>query len=168
MSQPVKLSDALVLDARIAGETQQRSIAGQVEFWAKLGRSMELLLEGRQVLTLCQNAGVRPLSEALASVDTFAGRKRVAGLLANRPYPHFEQHSDHSGFLVRTDESGKRTIGRFVNRVFTTVGAGALQPSQPTTQAKLRTAKKSLPAKKVSIRIKEKSVPQRKEREAWA
>ena len=38
MSQPVKLSDALVLDARLAGEAVERSIAGQVEFWARLGR----------------------------------------------------------------------------------------------------------------------------------
>ena len=37
MGQPVKLSDALVLDARIAAEAQERSIAGQIEFWAKLG-----------------------------------------------------------------------------------------------------------------------------------
>ncbi len=37
MSQPVKLTDALVLDARIAGEVVERSIAGQVEFWARLG-----------------------------------------------------------------------------------------------------------------------------------
>ena len=44
MGQPVKLSDALVLDARIAAEAQERSIAGQVEFWAKLGRSVELLV----------------------------------------------------------------------------------------------------------------------------
>jgi hypothetical protein len=33
MSQPVKLSDALVLDARLAAEVQERSIAGQVEYW---------------------------------------------------------------------------------------------------------------------------------------
>lgn len=45
----MKLSDDLVLDARLAGEVVERSIAGQVEFWAKLGRSVELLLEGRQV-----------------------------------------------------------------------------------------------------------------------
>ena len=38
MSQPVKLSDSLVLDARLAGEAVERSIAGQVEFWARLGR----------------------------------------------------------------------------------------------------------------------------------
>ena len=54
MSQPVKLSDALVLDARIAGQVQERSIAGQVEFWAKLGRGVELLLDGEQVLKLCR------------------------------------------------------------------------------------------------------------------
>lgn len=56
MSQPVKLSDALVLDARLAGEAFGRSIAGQVEFWARLGRSVELLLEGEQVLKLCRSA----------------------------------------------------------------------------------------------------------------
>jgi hypothetical protein len=42
VSQPVKLSGSLVLDARLAGETVERSIAGQVEFWARLGRSVEL------------------------------------------------------------------------------------------------------------------------------
>ena len=75
MSQPVKLSDALVLDARIAGEAQERSIAGQVEFWAKLGRATELLLDGRKVMTLRMNAGAQPLSEALASVETPEGRR---------------------------------------------------------------------------------------------
>ena len=39
MSQPVKLSDGLVLDARLTGEVFQRSIAGQIEFWARLGRN---------------------------------------------------------------------------------------------------------------------------------
>ena len=138
MSQPVKLSDALVLDARIAGQAQERSIAGQVEFWAKLGRSMELLMDGRQVLTLCRNAGAQPLSEALATVDTLAGRKRVAVVIANRPYPHFRQHPDYSGLLIRTDEDGKQTVGRFMNRFFTAVTAGAGLPGQPVPQDKLR------------------------------
>ena len=39
MSQPVKVSDALVLDARLMGEVTQRSIAGQIEFWALVGRA---------------------------------------------------------------------------------------------------------------------------------
>ena len=47
MNQPVKLSDSLVLDARLAGEVLERSIAGQIECWARLGRSVEESLEGR-------------------------------------------------------------------------------------------------------------------------
>ena len=39
MSQPVKLSDSLVLDARLASEVVERSIAGQIEFWARVGRA---------------------------------------------------------------------------------------------------------------------------------
>lgn len=118
MSQPVKLSDALVLDARIAGEAQERSIAGQVEFWAKLGRSVELMLDGRQVLAVLRSAGAQPLSEALADVDTPAGRKRVADVLASQPYPHYKQYSGQPGLLIRIDEDGKQTVGRFVNRAF--------------------------------------------------
>ena len=118
MSQPVNLSDALVLDARVAAEGQQRSIAGQVEFWARIGRSVDLLLEGRQAMALLRNAGARPLSDALSSVDTSAGRKRVADVLANRPFPHFEKYPGQPGLLVRTDMDGVKTVGRFVNRVF--------------------------------------------------
>ena len=44
MSQPVKVSDSLVLDARLTGEVAERSIAGQIEFWARLGRAIEPLL----------------------------------------------------------------------------------------------------------------------------
>jgi hypothetical protein len=168
MSQPVKLSDALVLDARIAGATQERSIAGQVEFWAKLGRSMDLLLDGRQVLALRRSAGAQPLSEALASVDTPAGRKRLADVLASQPYPHYKQYSGRPGLLLRIDEDGSQTVGRFVNRRFTAVEVSAGLSNQSVPGGQLRTAKKSSRTKSVSVRIKAKSVPQPKEREAWA
>ena len=118
MSQPVKLSDALVLDARLAGESVERSIAGQVEFWARIGRAVEPLLQGGQVLALCQNAKAHPLSACLASVDSTEGRRRVTDFLETQPYPHYEPHPDKSGFLIRTEADGKRTMGRFVNRQF--------------------------------------------------
>jgi hypothetical protein len=118
MSQPVKLSDALVLDARIAGEAQERSIAGQVEFWAGLGRSVELLLDGRQVIALRRGGCAEPLSRALTSVETAEGRRRLQDVLAHRPYPHFEQAPNDPHLLVRIDEDGSRTVGRFVNRIF--------------------------------------------------
>jgi ParD-like antitoxin of type II bacterial toxin-antitoxin system len=118
MSQPVKLSDALVLDARLAGEAVERSIAGQVEFWARLGRSVELLLDGDRVLRLCRDAAVRPLSACLESVDSDEGRKRVAAYLEEGPFPHYKPHPEKPGLLVRIDADGSHTIGRFVNRRF--------------------------------------------------
>jgi len=118
MSQPVKLSDALVLDARLAGEAVERSIAGQVEFWAKLGKAIEPLLEGTQVIALCRNAATQPLSKCLESVDAPAGRRRLADFLQSQPYPHYQPHPNKPGVLVRIEANGKRTVGRFVNRQF--------------------------------------------------
>ncbi|MGI8601682.1 MAG: TA system antitoxin ParD family protein [Verrucomicrobiales bacterium] len=118
MSQPVKLSDALVLDARLAGKLLERSIAGQVEFWARMGRAVEVLLEGPRVMALCRNASARSLSSCLESVDSAGGRRRVADFLQTQPYPHYEPHPDRAGWLVRIDATGKRTTGRFVNRQF--------------------------------------------------
>jgi len=118
MSQPVKLSDGLVLDARLVAEIAERSIAGQIEFWAQLGRAIEPLLSGAQSLALRQAGATKPLSEMLATVDSPQGRKRVAEYLASQPFPHYEPASDKPGFLVRIEADGSRTVGRFVNRQF--------------------------------------------------
>ena len=118
MSQPVKLSNALVLDARLAGEVFERSLTGQVEFWARLGRAIEPLLQGTQVLALCRNAAAQPLSACLESVDSPAGLRRVAEYLEAQPFPHYEQAPDEPGHLIRIEADGKRTVGRFVNREF--------------------------------------------------
>src|ERR1051326_7550958 len=125
MSQPVKLSDALVLDARIVGETVERSIAGQVEFWARIGRAVEALIEGDKIIALCQSAAARPLSACLESVDTAEGRRRVTNFLKSQPYPHYEAHPHKRGLLVRIERDGRKTIGRFVNRHFQPVKARA-------------------------------------------
>jgi hypothetical protein len=117
MSQPVKLSDALVLDARVAGDLVERSIAGQVEYWARLGRSVELLLNGQQVMQLCRT-GVTPVSELIASVGKPTGKQRLARFLDSQPYPHYRPHPKAKGLLERIDEDGSVTVGRFVNREF--------------------------------------------------
>jgi ParD-like antitoxin of type II bacterial toxin-antitoxin system len=118
MSQPVKLSDSLVLDARLSAEFAQRSIAGQIEFWASLGRAVEPLLRGREVLALQKTDAARPLSGCLETVDSPAGRQRVVDYLKLRPFPHYEAASEQPGFLIRIEENGTRTVGRFVNRRF--------------------------------------------------
>ena len=116
MSQPVKVSDALLLDARLMGEATQRSIAGQIEFWARLGRAVESLLRGDQMLALCKASKAKPLSACLQSVGLAEGGRRLTEHLRSLPYPHYEPAPE--GLLVRIEATGKRTTGRFVNRKF--------------------------------------------------
>ncbi len=123
MSQPVKLSDSLVLDARLISELAERSIAGQIEYWARLGKAVEPLLDGDRALALRKSGDVKLLSGLIALVDSSSGRKRVADYLASQPFPHYEPSIDQPGSLVRIEENGQRTVGKFVNREF--------QPEKP-------------------------------------
>jgi len=118
MSQPVKLSDSLVLDARLTAEVSQRSIAGHIEFWAGLGLAVEGLLRGREILALRRSDAVRPLSECFESINSPEGRQRVVDYLNSQPFPHYETAPGHPGLLVRIDADGTRTLGRFVKRQF--------------------------------------------------
>jgi hypothetical protein len=117
MSQPVNISNRLVLDARMTADIDDRSIAGQIEHWARLGRAIEPLLRGDQALALKRAGEARPLSECLRLAASADGRKRVHEYLKTLPFPHYEQ-VDSSGLLVKIDADGRRTEGRFVNREF--------------------------------------------------
>ena len=88
MSQLVELSDELVLDARLTGKIVKRSIAGQIEFWADIGRAVEPLLDGDRVLALQKAGKINPLSDCLEAVDNPEGRSRVMEYLRNQRFPH--------------------------------------------------------------------------------
>jgi hypothetical protein len=118
MGQPVKLSDSLILDARLVGKVAERSIAGQIEFWARVGKAVEPMLRGDRALRLKQRGEAVPLSKLLETVDSRAGRDRLKAQQSARPFPHFEPARGRPGLLVRIDAKGKRTVGRFVNREF--------------------------------------------------
>jgi hypothetical protein len=89
-----------------------------VEHWAQVGRSVDLLLGGGQVLALRRSGSTQPLSALLDSVDSPAGRGRVAAWLEGQPFPHYQPHPGIPGLLERIDADGSRTVGRFVNRQF--------------------------------------------------
>lgn len=110
-----------MLDARVAAEAQERSIAGQVEFWAKLGQAVEPLLSSTQVLELRRTGRVKPLSELVASVQTREGRARTKAYLESRPYPHYRQFPGKARVYIRTAADGTETVGRFLNRAFVAV-----------------------------------------------
>ena len=101
MGQPVKLSDKLIVEARIAGEAMDRSIAGQVEFWARLGKAVEGLLTGQQMMVLGREPSSQAIVERLDTVDTPEGRKRVKDFLASEPFPHYFAHPGKKGLLGR-------------------------------------------------------------------
>ncbi len=118
MGQPVKLSDELVDDARAVVPFSQRSIAGQIEFWAGLGKSIEPLLRGDRSMLLQRSGSERPLSQAIAEVDTAKGRKKVDAYLKKRPYPHYKPVPGKPEVVRRIEADGTETIGRFVDRQF--------------------------------------------------
>jgi hypothetical protein len=121
MGQPVKLSDELVDDARAVVPFSQRSIAGQIEFWAGLGKSIEPLLRGDSALSMQMAGGQRSLSQLLSEVETTKGRKRLEATLIKRPYPHYRSVPDHPNLICRIDEDGRETVGRFICREFKAV-----------------------------------------------
>lgn len=67
---------------------------------------------------MCRKSAAHPISECLNTVDSPEGRQRIADSLQGQPFPHYDAHSDESGLLVRIEENGRRTVGRFVNRTF--------------------------------------------------
>ncbi len=76
---------------------------------------MRLLREGEEDNQL---EAPSPLSQCLESVDSPTGRQRAQDFLATRPFPHYVAAAGHPGLLIRIDEDGSRTLGRFVNRRF--------------------------------------------------
>lgn len=123
MGQPVKLSEELVLEARLTGEAMQRSIAGQLEFWVRLGKAVEGLLTGQQMMALGRSGKSESTLNRLDAVDTPEGRRRVKDYLASEPFPRYFAHPRHKKLLIREEEDGRHTTGRFVNREFVAVRA---------------------------------------------
>ena len=121
MSQPVKLSDRLILDARLTAEAMERSIAGQIEFWARLGQAIEPILRVREAKALAETR--ISVSDSVKIVGSEEGEQRLREYLTRRPFPHYEPAPGSPGLLVRTDANGKKTIGRFINREFKAVAA---------------------------------------------
>lgn len=105
------------MDARKVGEISVRSIAGQIEFWATLGKSLEQLLGFSEVAALMQAGGKASLRELIDNVDTDLGKARLAASLKSRPFPHFEP-ADKKGLYVRISEDGKKTLGQFKGKSF--------------------------------------------------
>jgi hypothetical protein len=132
MPQPVKLPDALIDEARDAARREHRSLAGQIEHWAELGRVLEADLRSGELRAELDRAdrpsagegeGAR-LADVFASAMSKNSRDAFANELANRAT--YGTDPAFPGWLVRVEPDGTCTPGRLVNREF--VPAEALQP----------------------------------------
>jgi hypothetical protein len=125
MGMPVKLSDELVESAREEAANTDRSITGQIEHWAKIGRSVETVLRHQEVQALKRsplNARLtsgarRAIQSALERVVAEGNRRSLArSLQAGRTV--YQSDPAGSGLTERIEPDGSRTLGRFVNRRF--------------------------------------------------
>ncbi len=121
MGQPVKLSDELVAEARAVVPWSERSIAGQIEYWAALGRAVDSLLHADQVIALRKSGATRLLSECIADVVSAPPQQRLDAVLEKSPFPRFRSVPGHPELLRRIEADGTETIGQFVDREFVTV-----------------------------------------------
>lgn len=129
MGMPVKLSDDLVLSARLEADAADRSITAQIEHWAKLGRAVEAALKHADVLALKRSDGdlaktfpatskretIRALLERIA---TTTDRAAVTKKLQARGKTVYSADPRFPGMVVRIGPDGTRTPGRFENRRF--------------------------------------------------
>ena len=117
MATSVKVSDALLLDARATAELSDRSIAGQIEHWARLGRAVESIMQVPAVADLKKRAAMT-LNESVAQIGTPEGRCRLKETLQRKAFPHYEPVQERAGYLTRIEADGTRRVGRFAGRQF--------------------------------------------------
>ena len=129
MGMPVKLSDELVLSARLEAESADRSITAQIEHWAKLGRATEVALGYTKVIALKRSGGDiattaasrtsrNAVMQVLAKVAASGDRREVKTAIRASGKSLYGTDPAHPGLVVREDPDGTRMLGRFVNRQF--------------------------------------------------
>jgi len=125
---PVKLSDELVQLARDEARSAERSITAQIEHWAQLGRFVERALRHEDLLALKRAEGDaevgfprQPTRAAVQAVLRDVARNLDQGALGRtlrEGRAVYQSDPAGSDAIERIDASGKRTLGRIVNRRF--------------------------------------------------
>lgn len=121
MSQSLPIPDDLISSAQQIAARTDRTLASQIEHLLRLGMSIDELLHQPSF-----NSDF--VSTAISTVTTPAGQQRLLDYLDTQPYPHFEPSPDDPTLIIKIEQDGTRTTGRFVDRRFVPIGrvAGAL------------------------------------------
>jgi hypothetical protein len=139
MPQPVKLSDELIETARATADDARRSLAGQIEHWASIGRAVEGMLTANDVHALkrfsaaANPGGASNQREAIVNALVAALRPEIPSLIPSRIATvnpvRYGTDPVFPGLTIRVDADGAKTPGRFIGRSF--VPLAELQSARP-------------------------------------
>jgi ParD-like antitoxin of type II bacterial toxin-antitoxin system len=136
-STPLRLESTLVEAAEQARKLAHRSVAGQIEYWASLGRVLARIATPEQITSL--QAGIARLqienleAEPVDPDAVFSDieRARVSGELAERVTTsavRYQASRANPGLLERLAPDGAITVGTFHK--------GQFQPVKPAAAAR--------------------------------
>ncbi len=126
----VKLSDRDVIrDVKHEARIADRSMAGQVEHWVKIGRAVEAILGGAEVKALKENlqhfarqATAKGVESKIVSAVTHVmmtrDREAVKARIVASGVPVYQADPSHPGRVVRIMPDGSRAAGRVKDGVF--------------------------------------------------
>ena len=125
MPVAVKLSNKLAEEARSAAGDADRSLTGQIEHWARIGKSMESRFTAAQISFIKKHNG------DLSQIEDEQERARILEVLEkivlnpasqhtnNTPQaPLYEADPENPNQVIQVQADGSKIHGQFVDRVF--------------------------------------------------
>ncbi len=126
----VKLSDQVVIrNVRSEAHVSDRSMAGQVEHWVKIGQAVEAILGNAEVKVLKENLPFflkqvsaqsveSKIVSALTQIMLSPNREAVKAKILGPGVPVYESDPVHPGKVIRIMPDGTRASGQVKGGVF--------------------------------------------------
>lgn len=138
MGTPVKVADELAEAAKAMAELANRSMAKQIEHWARLGRAVERLVKTSDVMAfkahLADPSDPDKVSAARAALDRLVkaltegtDRDAARALILGTGEPVYEAVPGRRDRVAQVWPDGRKVMGRFVGSDFV---ADELSPKQ--------------------------------------
>ena len=131
---PVRLQQALMQSAALAGARQHRNAAEQIEYWATLGQQVAGMLDPDKLLDVASGLAavkVEPITTAaVAPEQAFAAleQQRRSGQLSQSVSGEslrYQASKAQPGLLEEIKPNGNRRLGRFRDGLLEPVGESA-------------------------------------------
>lgn len=126
----VKLSDQNVIrDVKTEARVADRSMAGQVEHWVKIGQAVEAMLGNAEIKAIKENlpmfltrVSAQSVEQKIVSTVTQLmmnpDREAVKAKILAPGVPVFQADPAHAGRVIRIMPDGTRTSGRMKGNSF--------------------------------------------------